>query len=247
MTIHRANCADCAWSYEGDDQEAVADALERHSRKEQHHVEFERAVATDGGLDYDVVEAIRGFLREDLDRGQWKVYYAKRIAKNVPYSSHKVGYYLGRICGLDPRVDAIDIDDSELEIEPWDSAASRRRWRVERSAPADGEEGGPKPLVADGGVPTERVRVTGARGIVYGPAADAEGYVLQVATEERRVEIELDKDAMYTLWTEVKGVPWPEPDHIGEKDRLVRQVLHAANGADEEMLKDALAVLGGER
>jgi hypothetical protein len=150
MTTHRANCADCAWSYEADDHEAVTDALERHSRKEQHHVDFERAVATDGGLDYDVVEAIRGFLREDLDRGQWKVYYAKRIAKNVPYSPHKVGYYLGRICGLDPRVDAIDIEDPELEIEPWDSAASRRRWRVERVDPVDGERE-TDPLVTDGG------------------------------------------------------------------------------------------------
>ncbi|WP_311170633.1 hypothetical protein [Halobellus ordinarius] len=102
-------------------------------------------------------------------------------------------------------------------------------------------------LETDGGVATDRYEVSSASGIVYGPAFDSEGYVLLVATEERRVEIEFDEDAMYTLWTEVKGVPWPEPDHIGEKDRLVRQVLHAANGADEEMLREALRVLGGER
>ncbi|WP_256288804.1 hypothetical protein [Halobellus inordinatus] len=93
---------------------------------------------------------------------------------------------------------------------------------------------------------TERLRVEGARGIVYGPAVDAEGYVLAIGTDERRVEIELDEDAMYTLWTEVKGTPWPEPDRMAEKDRLVRQVLHAANGADEEGLREALRVLGGE-
>jgi hypothetical protein len=95
---------------------------------------------------------------------------------------------------------------------------------------------------------SDRHTVTGARGIVYGPAADADGYVLTIATDGgHRLELELDEDAMYTLWTEVKGVPWPEPDHIGEKDRLVRQVLHAANGADEEMLREALRVLGGEQ
>jgi hypothetical protein len=108
-------------------------------------------LATDGGVNYDVVEEIRSFLREDLDRGQWKIYYAKRIAKNVPYSSHKVGYYLGRICGLDPRVDALDLDDPELEIEPWDEASSRRRWRIERVEPESADSSENEALVADGG------------------------------------------------------------------------------------------------
>jgi hypothetical protein len=49
MTAHEADCADCAWTYRSDDLVEVSDALERHSRKEQHHVELKRAVATDGG------------------------------------------------------------------------------------------------------------------------------------------------------------------------------------------------------
>jgi hypothetical protein len=102
-------------------------------------------------------------------------------------------------------------------------------------------------LLTDGGVETDRLRVERSSAITYGPAVDAEGYVLAIGTADRRVEIELDEDAMYTLWTEVKGTPWPEPDHIGEKDRLVRQVLHAANGAGRESLREALRVLGGER
>ena len=46
---HRANCHDYAWSYSDPDQVDVSDQLERHARKEQHDVRFERAVATDGG------------------------------------------------------------------------------------------------------------------------------------------------------------------------------------------------------
>jgi hypothetical protein len=46
--VPRAVCTDCAWSTEDDDGVAVSDAMERHARKEQHHVEFERVV-TDGG------------------------------------------------------------------------------------------------------------------------------------------------------------------------------------------------------
>lgn len=37
-----AVCTDCGWTYERGDFEDVADALERHAQKEQHHVEFER-------------------------------------------------------------------------------------------------------------------------------------------------------------------------------------------------------------
>jgi len=126
--------------------------------------------------------------------------------------------------------DCLDFDRGRNHFAEWRAAIERDR-----------------DLVTDGGVETDRIRVSNSRGIVYGPAVDAAGYVLAVAADERRLELELNKDAMYTLWTEVKSVPWPEPDHLGEKDRLVRQVLHAANGADEESLRDALRVLGGER
>ncbi|MFB6352486.1 MAG: hypothetical protein ABEJ92_00215 [Halobacteriales archaeon] len=37
-----AVCADCGWSFRDDYHEAVTERLERHARKEQHHVEFTR-------------------------------------------------------------------------------------------------------------------------------------------------------------------------------------------------------------
>lgn len=42
MTDYGAICTDCSWSFESAEYESVADALERHARKEQHHVEFSR-------------------------------------------------------------------------------------------------------------------------------------------------------------------------------------------------------------
>lgn len=39
-----ASCTDCGWSFRDDDLEAVGDALERHARKERHHVELTRHV-----------------------------------------------------------------------------------------------------------------------------------------------------------------------------------------------------------
>lgn len=41
----RADCTDCSWSFSDTDTEAVSDALEAHSRKEHHHVEFRRVQA----------------------------------------------------------------------------------------------------------------------------------------------------------------------------------------------------------
>jgi len=147
--------------------------------------------------------------------------------------------------------DAVDCPDCESDVFVYRREGAADGWQCGLcgwKSWIHGPDGVDQELVADGaGVETDRIRVSNSRGIVYGPAVDAAGYVLTVATDERRLELELDEDAMYTLWTEVKGVPWPEPDHMGEKDRLVRQVLHAANGADEESLRDALRVLGGER
>ena len=154
---------------------------------------------------------------------------------------------------IDHKPGSLDLDEyplQECHLEADEPVRNDHLEMYEVSLKSYGEE--PRRydvqvLEADGGVATDRYAVSGADGIVYGPAFDSEGYVLLVATEERRVEIELDEDAMYTLWTEVKGVPWPEPDEMARKDRLVRQVLHAANGADEESLREALGVLGGER
>ena len=91
---------------------------------------------------------------------------------------------------------------------------------------------------------SERYEVPETRPAVsYGPVPDSDQWVLSVSTiVGERVEIVVGEQAMYDLWIEVRGVPWPTGDRKG--DRLVRQVVHAANGADNEMLEDALAALG---
>lgn len=82
--------------------------------------------------------------------------------------------------------------------------------------------------------------------VSYGPKpSGGDRWVLAFTAEGERVELELGEQTMYELWIEVRGVPWPDAN---EHDRLVRQVLHAANSADREMLEDALEALGvGER
>jgi len=70
--------------------------------------------------------------------------------------------------------------------------------------------------------------------------------VLALTTEsDGRVEIVLDERPMYNLWIETRGVPWPDADHHDEtEERLARQVIHAVQGADKGMLRDALDALG---
>ena len=81
--------------------------------------------------------------------------------------------------------------------------------------------------------------------VSYGSSVDAEGWVIAFTTESGRVEIQLDKESMYQLWVETRNVPWPNRAAEGdEQDRLVRRVVHAANGANERMLRDALEALG---
>lgn len=40
---YAATCTDCGWSFRHAHREPVSEALERHGRKEQHHVRFVRA------------------------------------------------------------------------------------------------------------------------------------------------------------------------------------------------------------
>ena len=40
--IWKAQCTDCSWSFEDEDQVAAADAMERHAQKERHHVNINR-------------------------------------------------------------------------------------------------------------------------------------------------------------------------------------------------------------
>jgi len=77
-------------------------------------------------------------------------------------------------------------------------------------------------------------------GITYGPhRSDRDEWVLSInTTGEDRVEIVLDEDAMYELWTEVHNVPWPrEPD---PKGRLVREIVERINGLDSEGCRTVL-------
>ena len=76
MTTHRADCADCPWTFEDEDLIEVSDELERHSQKEHHHVDLERAVATDGGEDIEGLAPMDGVeiaefheLAEERSRG----------------------------------------------------------------------------------------------------------------------------------------------------------------------------------
>ncbi|MBB6645035.1 hypothetical protein [Halobellus ruber] len=115
--------------------------------------EPDNEMITDGGFNTGVVESICEFVREDLDRGEWKIYYAKRIAKYTPYSAARIGWYLGKICGVQSTGQEIDIADfaPEIEIEQWIPASSVCRWRIERHAPSDTPEEANEPLVTDGG------------------------------------------------------------------------------------------------
>ena len=95
---------------------------------------------------------------------------------------------------------------------------------------------------------TREVVVTeDAHRLTYGPARDGQDgeYVLALTTsDEERVEVLFGEQAMYNLWIEVRGVPRPAPNYQSEHDRLVRQVVHYATGADKERLRKALNVLG---
>ncbi|WP_218836331.1 nucleoside triphosphate pyrophosphohydrolase family protein [Halorarum salinum] len=62
---HRADCTDCTWSFQDEDLVDVSEKMERHARKEQHHVDLERAVATAVRRDQDDEE----FYVVDEDRG----------------------------------------------------------------------------------------------------------------------------------------------------------------------------------
>ncbi|MDM9627431.1 hypothetical protein QTL95_16100 [Rhizobium sp. S152] len=97
----------------------------------------------------------------------------------------------------------------------------------------------------------ERYSVGRAASVTYGPlGAEPEPWTLRFATEGgERVVVRLDREAMYELWTEVRGVPWPtvhrDPERR-EKDELVRELVERANVADATQLREALDTLGGE-
>jgi hypothetical protein len=88
-------------------------------------------------------------------------------------------------------------------------------------------------------------RPLGKKNISYGPSArDDAAFVLRVGTGDGTVEIHLDEDEMYELWTEVQHTPWPDPlDEQKEAGELRQKLVDLAMGADAEMLRDALDAL----
>lgn len=85
----------------------------------------------------------------------------------------------------------------------------------------------------------------GSKNVSYGPSSRADAaFVLRVGTEDGTVELHLDEDEMYELWTEVQHTPWPDTlDEQEEAGRLRQRLVDLAMGADEEMLRDALNAL----
>lgn len=82
----------------------------------------------------------------------------------------------------------------------------------------------------------------GSKNISYGPSSREDAaFVLRVGTGDGTVEIHLDDDEMYELWTEVQHTPWPDRSQEQEEAGELRQELvDRAMGADEETLRDAL-------
>jgi len=85
----------------------------------------------------------------------------------------------------------------------------------------------------------------GSKNVSYGPSARGDAaFVLRVGTDDGTVELHLDEDEMYELWTEVQHTPWPNTlDEQEEVGRLRQQLVDRAMGADAKMLRDALDAL----
>jgi hypothetical protein len=85
----------------------------------------------------------------------------------------------------------------------------------------------------------------GSKNISYGPSSRSDAaYVLRVGTKDGTVEIHLNEEEMYELWTEVQHTPWPDQlegqEEVGD---LRRRLVDLAMGADAETLEDALDAL----
>ncbi|WP_137288603.1 hypothetical protein [Natronorubrum halophilum] len=92
MTVHRADCEDCAWSYSDEDLVDVSDEMERHVRKEMHDVDLERAVATDGGHCVDGTE--RETDPEEMDIAELAHEYLRSIEREEEAKEGVLTYVL---------------------------------------------------------------------------------------------------------------------------------------------------------
>jgi hypothetical protein len=133
-------------------------------------------------------------------------------------------------------------------------SASRIRRRIQDELPQDIEvleENHPELLdelrsVVCGDTPTDLTfSPLGRKNVSYGPSSRGDAaYVLRIGTDDGTVEIHLNEEEMYELWTETQHTPWPdtleEQDEAGE---LRQKLVDLAMGADAEMLRDALNAL----
>jgi hypothetical protein len=94
-----------------------------------------------------------------------------------------------------------------------------------------------------------RYTVGRSTSVSYGPGYPThDGWELRFSTEDgERVVVELDREAMYELWIEVKNTPWPRSgEEYQEHDDLLGELVERANGASTEQLRDALDAFGGD-
>ncbi|MFC7128455.1 helix-turn-helix transcriptional regulator [Haloferax chudinovii] len=94
-------------------------------------------------MSYNNLDTLLAFLREDLEPGQDRIYYAKNIATRTDLDGKEVGYWFARATGVYPQWDSVEFDG--LEIERYRPETKATRWRVTRLE--DDVR-----LVADGGV-----------------------------------------------------------------------------------------------
>ena len=128
-----------------------------------------------------------------------------------------------------------------------------RRWIKETYLVQDlPDEDDDQPRICpDGGRKRERFTVYSDRpfaSITYGPStSESAEYALLVTTREHgQIELLLNKEAMYQLWTETHTTPCPEPPIEDDKGQLVQQLLHLADGASEERIETAIRALRGD-
>lgn len=85
--------------------------------------------------------------------------------------------------------------------------------------------------------------VEGDRTFSYGPFRDhpTAAFCLGAVTDQGRVDLLVDEEAMYDLWTEVKDRPWPRDER--EKAALRTEIVEITGGMDEAQLREVLGIL----
>lgn len=149
MPVHRADCEDCAWSFEDEDLVDVSDEMERHARKEMHDVDLERAVATDGA----------GFVLVSRFRGSAVYHYPDPDQPDHPRCSRddvaRHEYRRRAVDSLPDRYSLCQYCDPDEDVRPQSPSGPETAAALRRiSSDAVGEGGislDDEDLVTDGG------------------------------------------------------------------------------------------------